>query len=265
MTPAPLRIHIITEEDPFYLPVFFREFFSLLRGDRFVVTGVDITPPLNQKSRGKLARKLYRFYGPIDFARLACRYVARRVLDAGVPTGAWRGTVPRIASAYGVPSSPVADVNAAEYVEKLRALHVDLLLSVAASQIFRNDLLGVPRLASLNVHTGTLPQYRGMLPVFWQLSDGCESIGITIHTMSIELDLGEIVVTRQVPLRQTHNLDTAIRTMKAEGARAMLDAIELYWQGTVAPTPMDPSGARYRSFPGRDDARAFRKMGGHLL
>ena len=266
MSPPSLRIHVITEEDPFYLPVFFREFFALLPRDHFTVTGVDITPPLNQKSRRGLARKLYRFYGAVDFLRLGVRFTARKLLDLILPSGWWRGgTIRRIALAQGVPCRTVSDVNAPEYLERLRGYQLDLLISVAASQVFRKGLLALPRLAAINIHTGSLPRYRGMLPVFWQLFDRCDTIGITIHTMTVELDLGQIVLSRQVAISGARNLDRVIREMKREGARAMIEALERYRQGTVAPVAMELSEAGYRSFPGRDDARAFRRMGGRLL
>ena len=74
MSSRPLRVHIITEEDPFYLPVFFCEFLGKVPRDRIDILGIDITPPLNQPTRQALARKLYRFYGALDFARLAGRF-----------------------------------------------------------------------------------------------------------------------------------------------------------------------------------------------
>ena len=67
MSRGALRVFILTEEDPFYLPVFFREFLAGVPRDRVDVLGIDIKPPLNQATRGALARKLYRFYGARDF------------------------------------------------------------------------------------------------------------------------------------------------------------------------------------------------------
>jgi hypothetical protein len=43
--PRLLRVYIITEEDPFYLPEFFREFLAELPQDRFEILSIDITPP----------------------------------------------------------------------------------------------------------------------------------------------------------------------------------------------------------------------------
>jgi methionyl-tRNA formyltransferase len=265
MSASPLRIHIITEEDPFYIPVFFREFFARLDGDRFEVTGIDITRPLNQKSRRSLAGKLYRFYGPVDFIRLGVRFAAAAALDRLAPGGAWDGTIARLARRNGVPSREVSDVNDRAYVEELRSRSPDVLASVAASQKFRQPLLLVPRLAAVNVHTGPLPRYRGMMPVFWQMRDRRESIGLTIHTMTGELDLGAVLLAREVPLEGERRLDRVIRTMKRHGAQALIDVLEMYGRGPVPCAPMEPSRASYRSFPGREDAMEFRRLGYRLL
>lgn len=263
MSPA-LSVHVITEEDPFYLPVFFREFFAHLARDRFTVSGVDLTPPLNQTTRWGLARKLYRFYG-LDVARLAGRYATVKALDLLTPRGRWSGTIPRIAEDHGIPCRVVADVNAPAYVERLRELAPDLVLSVAASQIFKSPLLSVPRIGCVNVHTGPLPAYRGMMPVFWQLYDGRRSIKVTVHSMSVDIDLGLVLLEREVALNGERSLDQVIRTMKREGARAVLELLEHYYWGTVQPVAMDRALGRYRSFPGRNEAATLRRMGYRLV
>ena len=265
MTHRALRIHIVTEEDPFYLPVFFREFLANLPRARFDISGLDITPPLNQPTRRALARKLYGFYGGLDFVRLAGRYAAARALDRLAPTALWTGSLHRLAARHRIPSRAVANVNAPDYVETLRRLEPDLLVSVAASQIFKPDLLSVPRLACVNIHTGPLPTYRGMMPVFWQMYDRRRSIGITLHTMTPELDRGSVLLQREVPLNGDRSLDLVIRKMKREGARSLLELLERYHAGSVQPVSMNGCRDRYHSFPGRAEAAQFRRMGYRLL
>ena len=260
-----LRLHVITEEDPFYLPVFFREFLDALPPDRFELLGIDITPPLNQSSRRALAEKLYRFYGGRDFARLLGRYAVAKALDLATPRRAWSGTIERLAARHGVPCRPVRNVNAPAYVAELRRRAPDLLVSVAASQIFKPDLLSVPRLAAVNVHTGPLPSYRGMMPVFWQMYDRRPSIVVTLHTMTAAIDVGAILLEREVPLNGDRSLDLVIRKMKREGARTLIELLERYRSDAVEPVAMDRSREQYHSFPGRAEAARFRRMGYRLV
>jgi methionyl-tRNA formyltransferase len=265
MSAQALRVYLITEEDPFYLPVFFREFLANVPRQRFDLLGLDITPPLNQPTRRALARKLYRFYGGLDFARLAGRYAAAKALDWLAPPALWSGTLGRLAARHGIPSRVVRDVNAPDYVARLRHLEPDLLVSVAASQIFKPELLSVPRLACVNVHTGPLPTYRGMMPVFWQMYDRRRSIGITLHTMTAAIDVGTVLLQREVPLNGDRSLHQVIRKMKREGAQTLLELLQRYHADAVRPVPMSRDGERYRSFPGRAEADQFRRMGYRLV
>jgi len=265
MSPRPLRVYVITEEDPFYLPEFFREFLAELPRDRFEILSIDITPPLNQSSRRALARKLYGFYGGPDFVRLLGRYATARALDLVAPRGRWCGTINPLAGCHGISCRAVKNVNAPAYVERVHRLAPDLLVSVAASQIFKPPLLSVPRLAAVNVHTGPLPKYRGMMPVFWQMYDRQKQIAITLHTMTPDIDLGKVLLQREVPLNGDRNLDEVIRKMKREGAHALVELLERFHTGTVEPVAMDRSREQYHSFPGRAEAARFRDMGYRLV
>ena len=265
MSPRPLRVHIITEEDPFYLPVFFCEFFATLPRERIDILGIDITPPLNQPTRQALARKLYRFYGGLDFVRLAGRFAIVKALDLLAPRSLWCGTINRLAARNQIPCRVVHDVNAPEYVGEMRRVAPDLLVSVAASQIFKRDLLSVPRLACVNVHTGPLPAYRGMMPVFWQMYDKRKSITVTLHTMTPDIDVGSVLLQREVPLNGDRNLDLVIRKMKREGARTLVELLDRYHTGSVRPVAMNGHQAQYHSFPGRAEADRFRHMGYRLV
>ena len=257
-----MNIHMITEEDPFYIPVFFREFLDNLPRRRFRLTGVDVTPALNRRTRRDLAKKLYDFYGLADFTRLVLRYARVKMKDLLSP-GA--GTLGKLLSRHGVASDFVPDVNDERYIARLRLLEPDLLISVAASQIFGEPLLSLPKTASLNIHSGRLPEYRGMFPVFWQMYDRRPRFGVTIHTMTPTIDIGDIVLRRTVPVSGLTCLDAAIRRMKTEGARAMLDLLDQYRTGSVRPVPMEMAAQKYRGFPGRVEARRFRAMGYRLL
>ena len=64
---------------------------------------------------------------------------------------------------------------------------------------------------------------------------------------------------------QSMSLDAAIREMKRQGARAMLELLGQYCDGGVTRRPMDSSEAGYRSFPRRSHAVAFRQIGYRLL
>lgn len=48
-------------------------------------------------------------------------------------------------------------------------------------------------LGAINVHTSTLPKYRGPIPVNWAIRNGDKEIGVSIHWMESEFDSGGIL------------------------------------------------------------------------
>lgn len=74
-----------------------------------------------------------------------------------------------------------------------------VLLSVSAPhRIPEKVLMGLH--LGLNVHCGKLPNYAGMMPVFWQYADKRKSICITLHRLAKEIDRGEILQELFIPV-----------------------------------------------------------------
>jgi methionyl-tRNA formyltransferase len=137
------------------------------------------------ESLPELARQLYDFYRPVNFSRLCGRYVTRRTVDA---VGLGRYSVESVARWHGVPTEHRQSVNIQEFIEQVDAHDIDVVLSVAAREIFDTDVLMTPNWGCLNVHTAEFPDYRGMMATFWALYYGEDRIGVTVHTMVEKID-----------------------------------------------------------------------------
>ena len=98
--------------------------------------------------------------------------------------------------ALEIPYEDVDKVNDPEFLARLRALDIDVLVCFQ-QQIFKRDLLTLPKAGCLNVHTGILPGYRGFKPVFWMHSRGEPEMGVSVHTMTEDIDTGRVVVQRR--------------------------------------------------------------------
>jgi len=260
------RFVFITQEDPFYVRIFFDEF--LRRWPKLDEIGaVFVAPSMGKRSIGKLARQMYDFYGPADFLRLGTRYV-RYKLAAKLPLarGAKRYySIAQACRAYGVPVEHVPDVNASEFINRLKAMQPDLVVSVAAPQIFREPLIGIPRLGCINIHNSKLPKYRGMLPNFWQLYNGERSVGTSIHRINASLDDGAILLQRETPIEPNETLENLILRTKRQGAEIMVEAVERLLSGNLEELPNDRTEASYYSFPTKQHVIEFRRRGLRLI
>lgn len=253
-TPDRLRVLVITEDDPLYVIRFFEAFFPAIP-DTIELVGITVSAAFHEPMTAT-ARRMLRFYGPVDFMRLCTRFAVAK---------ACRRSIPRLAAEAGIPVIETESVNDEAYLEHVKRLAPDVIMSVAAPEIFRAPLLSIPRLGCINIHSGRLPAYRGMMPTFWQLLAGESHAVVTVHEMVEQLDMGRILGTLEFPLRERDRLDRVIAETKQAGARLMFDVIEQLRTGTAVPRDLDLSDAGYHSFPQPDDVRAFRKRGHRML
>jgi methionyl-tRNA formyltransferase len=160
-----------------------------------------------------------------------------------------------------VPIVTTRSVNQPEFIEQVRDIAPDLIVSVAAPEIFKPTLLGIPRLGCINMHSGRLPTYRGMMPTFWQMLRGEPAVTITVHRMAEKLDAGDVLATRLFPIKKSDSLDRVIRGTKCEGARLLIGVLRDLREDRARSTPLDMKQASYFSFPKPEDVREFRKRG----
>ena len=91
----------------------------------------------------------------------------------------------------------VIDIHAQQVLEQVRALEPDLGL-IYGSPILKPELFEIPRLGTLGIHHGKVPEYRGNKTTFWMMYNGEKFAGVTIQKVNKGLDTGTIVKTGEV-------------------------------------------------------------------
>lgn len=253
----PLRVLLVTEDDPLYVRQFFDVFFDELPRGGIELVGVTVMRAFHEPLL-RTARRVLRFYGPLDFVRLLPRYALARLLGRSVS---------RLVKRRGFPHLEAASVNSPEFLEAVAACRPDVIVSVAAPEIFKSPLLGMAAIGCLNIHSGKIPEYRGMMPTFWQMLEGRRSVTVTVHEMVPKLDAGGVVDTLDFPLRERDSLDRVISGTKQAGARLMIRVLERIEETRRMPerTPLDMSSARLFKFPQPADVARFRALGHRML
>lgn len=84
-------------------------------------------------------------------------------------------------------------INSPAFQSALRALDPDVLL-VSACPLLKPETFEIPRLATINVHRGIAPQYRGERTIFWPLYHrDFDHIGVTLHQIDRGIDTGPVL------------------------------------------------------------------------
>lgn len=104
------------------------------------------------------------------------------------------------AATAGIPVLPVRSINAPETISWVRDREPDVLLVVGWTQLLREDMLRLPKIACLGFHASLLPKYRGRAPINWALIHGEEETGNTLMVLEPGADEGDIVAQRRIPI-----------------------------------------------------------------
>ncbi len=117
------------------------------------------------------------------------------------------------------------DVNSAETEQFLRELEPDLIIT-SGCPILKPNIFTIPRLATLNVHWGIAPAYRGNDTLFWPLAQGDYSnIGVTIHQIDEGIDTGPILAQAYPDLAPDDTEATVYAKCAELGSQALGSAI----------------------------------------
>ena len=263
-----MNIIFFTQEDPFYVKVFFDEFFKQYK-NLDEIKAVIISQPMGKKSIKKLAKQMYDFYGPVDFLKIGAQYTYKKLM--GKRPVSRKGseevttyTVKQLAESYSLNIIERSDLNNPEFHQVLKQYEPDLFISVASPIIFKDQLIQIPKLDTINIHNAPLPKYRGMLPNFWQLYHGEKQAGMTIHRIDVGIDTGDKLVQHFMPIDPNDSLHDLIIKTKKEGVRQMMKVIEDFRSGNVKYSKIEGEGS-YFTFPNHEDVMEFKKRGKRLL
>jgi len=138
----------------------------------------------------------------------------------------------------------------------------DLVISIRYRKILREETIAIPRLGVLNLHSGLLPRYRGVMATFHAMLEGASEIGSTLHFITdAGIDTGPVLRrnARSPAPGQTY-LDNVL-SLYPGGCRMVADAVEVMRSGgALAQSTQDGEG-RYYSAPKLPDILQFQAQG----
>ncbi len=129
--------------------------------------------------------------------------------------------------------------------ETLQALAPEVGVVVAYGRILPEWLLELPRLGCVNLHPSLLPKYRGASPIQAAIRHGDPTTGVTVVRVTPELDAGDVLGQKEVPILPEDTAGSLEERLAREGASLLLEVLEALERGRVEPKPQDPAQATY--------------------
>jgi len=165
--------------------------------------------------------------------------------------------------------SPIIEensINSSESIARIQRLCPDLIVSIRYGGILKEQCIKIPKQGVINLHSGILPKYRGVMATFWAMLNGDTTIGTTLHTINDgTIDTGEIIKisTRAVEKEESYLMNTL--ELYRQGTLDILDAILSYSRNEKILTTPQPTSDSYFTFPTVSDLVRFEKRGMKLI
>lgn len=265
-----MRVFIITVDEYYFIPRFLE---GVINNNDINIVGIGaMTPTLSNESSYNFAVKLFNTFGPKIFAQHCIFYGKYFFLDLRnslLRRGKFKKfidnkmsidkcySVKSLATNNNIDFYEIKDVNSPDFISKLRKMEIDVIVSVGATQLFKKDILNLPKICCTNIHSSLLPEYRGVSPSFWTMLNCEKKTGVTVHYMNEKIDSGNMILQKVINIESDDTLKTLNEKVAEVGANTLNDALFLIKNDIVESSPIDITKGTYFSLPDRNDVRRF--------
>ncbi|GHI93321.1 MULTISPECIES: methionyl-tRNA formyltransferase [Streptomyces] len=167
----------------------------------------------------------------------------------------WSDSVADLAAEHGVPVVIRDRPDDEELFQLLKDADPDIIVANNWRTWIPPRVYNLPRHGTLNVHDSLLPKYAGFSPIIWALLNGESEVGVTGHLMDEELDAGDIVLQRSVPVGPDDTATDLFHKTVDLITPVTVGSLDLIASGRTEFTPQDRSQATFFHKRAEDDIR----------
>jgi methionyl-tRNA formyltransferase len=160
------------------------------------------------------------------------------------------------------PMTSLNQPNTAGGLGTLAATEPDLMISIRYGCILKAEALSIPAKGVLNLHSGGLPEYRGVMATFRAMLANDNMLGSTLHWIDdATIDTGRIISI------QNHERDPAQCYLSntiglyPAGCAAILKVVGMIEAGQEPDARAPEQTGSYYSYPDQDSLEAFCQAG----
>ncbi|MEK6441758.1 methionyl-tRNA formyltransferase [Pseudonocardia sp. T1-2H] len=144
-----------------------------------------------------------------------------------------------LAKDHDIPMISVRDLNSAENVDRVAALHPDLLLVIGWTRLLGAELLRLPPLGAVGFHASLLPRYRGRAPVNWALINGESETGNTMFFLDEGVDTGAVIDQRRISITDSDDCNSIYEKVSTSALDMLTEHLPRLKEGTAPRHPQD--------------------------
>lgn len=136
----------------------------------------------------------------------------------------------------GLPTFQTASIKKDETLKQhLRDLAPDFLVTVAFGQILTQEVLDIPKVATVNAHASLLPEFRGANPIQQAILQGKAETGITTMLTELGVDTGPMLLKHVLTIGTEETMGELTERLSQVGGPLLADTLVGMKNGTVQP------------------------------
>lgn len=167
----------------------------------------------------------------------------------------WNDSVAELAEQHGVPVLVRNRPDDEELPSLLAEVDPDIIVATNWRTWIPPHIFNLPPRGTLNVHDSLLPAYAGFAPLNWAVINGEKEVGVTTHIMNEDLDAGDVVLQRAVPVKPTSTATELFHSTLELFGPITVDSLALIASGRTEWTKQDPSKASFFHKRSIEDSR----------
>jgi len=166
-------------------------------------------------------------------------------------------------SAYAsCPITEFNDINTVTGLARLRASEPALIISLRYGVILKAAAISAPTHGVINLHSGRLPTYRGVMASFWGLLNGENQLGTTLHYIhDAGVDTGSIIDTTTLSVNPQRSYLWHALNLYPAGCALIAATVARLANGEPIASYAQPQGGEYYTFPTGADLTRFTERG----
>jgi len=163
------------------------------------------------------------------------------------------------------PITVLNQINSAAGLATLAAQSPELVICIRYGGILKDQAIVIPTHGVINLHSGLLPDYRGVMATFRALLHGETEIGTTLHYISDgSIDTGDIIGNTRMPVCNGRSYLWHVLQLYPQACALLANTVEQINAGQIPARQSQPGGGHYYSFPDQTELDAFIQSGHRL-
>ena len=129
-------------------------------------------------------------------------------------------------------------------IQTIKHFQPDYIVSAYGVRVLPKSVLEQAKILAFNMHVSYLPDYKGRWIPTWAILNGEKEHGITFHVMSEEIDKGDILYQKKMPIAPDETAYSFYYKILCEFVKEFDSFFDQLRTGNISATPM-PEGGRY--------------------